>query len=177
MTGQLEEHVVERRPVQGEIAHGDVGGIESPDEVHRALVAKLELRARLVVEGFVTGMHKSPYRGFAIEFAQHREYTPGDDLRHLDWKVLGRTDRYFVNADGEMMFVPQQGEVRLLAELGWLSVRPGEIAVVPRGMKFRVEVDGPVRGYLCGIAMEGPLVIILDDLHAADQSSPAADRP
>lgn len=57
--------------------------------------------------------------------------------------------RVFSTADGELMFVPQQGEVRLLTELGWLSVRPGEIAVVPRGMKFRVEVDGPVRGYLC----------------------------
>ena len=55
-------------------------------------VAKLELRARLVVEGFVTGMHKSPYRGFSVEFAQHREYVPGDDLRHLDWKIFGKAD-------------------------------------------------------------------------------------
>ena len=52
-------------------------------------VSRLELRARLVVEGFVTGMHKSPYRGFSVEFAQHREYVPGDDLRHLDWKIYG----------------------------------------------------------------------------------------
>ena len=42
------------------------------------------------------GEHKSPYRGFAIEFAQHREYVPGDDTRHLDWKVLGRSDRYYI---------------------------------------------------------------------------------
>ena len=56
----------------------------------------LGLHARYVVEGYMAGEHRSPYRGFAIEFAQHREYTHGDDLRHLDWKVLGRTDRYFV---------------------------------------------------------------------------------
>lgn len=59
-------------------------------------VARLELRARLVVEGFVTGMHKSPYKGFSVEFAQHREYVPGDDLRHLDWKIFGKADRFVV---------------------------------------------------------------------------------
>lgn len=59
-------------------------------------VARLELRARLVVEGFVTGMHRSPYRGFSVDFAQHREYVPGDDLRRLDWKVFGKADRFVV---------------------------------------------------------------------------------
>ena len=59
-------------------------------------VAKLDLRARLVVEGYVSGMHKSPYKGFSVEFAEHREYTAGDDLRYLDWKVFGKTDRYYI---------------------------------------------------------------------------------
>jgi uncharacterized protein (DUF58 family) len=49
-----------------------------------------------VVEGFVVGMHKSPYHGFSVEFAEHREYAPGDDIKHLDWKVYGRTDRYYI---------------------------------------------------------------------------------
>lgn len=56
----------------------------------------LGLQARFVVEGYMAGEHKSPFRGFAIEFTQHREYVPGDDTRHLDWKVLGRTDRYYL---------------------------------------------------------------------------------
>ncbi|MBN2505601.1 MAG: DUF58 domain-containing protein [Verrucomicrobia bacterium] len=56
----------------------------------------LGLHARYVVEGYMAGEHKSPYRGFAVEFAQHREYAFGDDTRHLDWKVLGRTDRYYI---------------------------------------------------------------------------------
>jgi uncharacterized protein (DUF58 family) len=56
----------------------------------------LGILARTVVEGYRVGEHRSPFKGFAIEFAQHREYTIGDDTRHLDWKVLGRTDRYYI---------------------------------------------------------------------------------
>ncbi len=56
----------------------------------------LGLQARQIVEGYMSGEHKSPYRGFAVEFTQHREYVPGDDTRHLDWKVLGRSDRYYI---------------------------------------------------------------------------------
>ena len=56
----------------------------------------LELRARLIVEGYVSGVHRSPYHGFSIEFAEHREYVPGDDLRHVDWKVFGKTDKFYL---------------------------------------------------------------------------------
>src|ERR1700753_3071955 len=56
----------------------------------------LGILARTVVEGYRVGEHRSPSTGFAIESAQHREYTLGDDTRHLDWKVLGRTDRYYI---------------------------------------------------------------------------------
>ena len=59
-------------------------------------ITRLDLKARHIVEGFVTGMHKSPYHGFSIEFAEHREYTPGDDIKHLDWKVYARTDRLYI---------------------------------------------------------------------------------
>jgi uncharacterized protein (DUF58 family) len=66
------------------------------DPVAISRAESLGLNARFIVEGYMAGEHKSPYRGFAIEFAQHREYTHGDDPRHLDWKVLGRTDRYYI---------------------------------------------------------------------------------
>ncbi|RMH60806.1 MAG: DUF58 domain-containing protein [Bacteroidetes bacterium] len=56
----------------------------------------MELRARLIVEGFITGLHKSPYHGFSVEFAEHRPYNPGDELRSVDWKVYAKTDRYYV---------------------------------------------------------------------------------
>lgn len=56
----------------------------------------LELKARRVVEGYVAGLHKSPYHGFSVEFAEHREYSPGEDLRYVDWKVFGKSDRYYL---------------------------------------------------------------------------------
>jgi uncharacterized protein (DUF58 family) len=52
--------------------------------------------AKTVVEGFLTGVHKSPYKGFSVEFAEHRQYYPGDEIRHIDWRVLGKTDRYYI---------------------------------------------------------------------------------
>lgn len=59
-------------------------------------IRNLELRARTVVEGFWAGLHRSPYHGFSVEFTEYRQYTPGDDLRYLDWRVLARSDRYFL---------------------------------------------------------------------------------
>lgn len=56
----------------------------------------LALKARLIVEGYLSGLHKSPYQGFSVEFAEHREYVPGDDLRYVDWKVFGKSDRYYL---------------------------------------------------------------------------------
>jgi len=75
----------------------------SADELRKYLdpkvlskITRLDLQARLVVEGFVSGLHKSPFHGFSVEFASHREYVPGDDIRHIDWKVLAKTDRYYI---------------------------------------------------------------------------------
>src|SRR5713226_2747400 len=65
-----------------------------PDVV--AKLSNMELVARLVVEGFITGLHKSPYHGFSVEFAEHRQYMPGDEIKHLDWKIFGKTDRYYI---------------------------------------------------------------------------------
>lgn len=61
-----------------------------------ARIGRLDLRAKQVVEGYITGMHKSPFFGASMEFAQHREYVAGDDIRHLDWKVWSKTDKYYI---------------------------------------------------------------------------------
>lgn len=61
-----------------------------------ARISSLELVARSVVEGFISGLHRSPHLGFSTDFAEHRQYMPGDDLRHLDWKLLARTDRLYI---------------------------------------------------------------------------------
>lgn len=61
-----------------------------------ARLSNLNLLARQAVEGFISGLHRSPHRGFSVEFSEHREYAPGDDVRHLDWVAFGRSDRYYV---------------------------------------------------------------------------------
>ena len=66
----------------------------TPDQLTR--LSGLELQARAIVEGALSGQHRSPARGVSVEFAEHRQYAPGDDLRHVDWKVFGRRDRYYV---------------------------------------------------------------------------------
>ncbi len=66
----------------------------NPDIVSR--LDNLSLRARLVVEGFISGLHRSPYHGFSVEFAEHRAYGAGDEIRHVDWKLFAKTDRYYV---------------------------------------------------------------------------------
>src|SRR5207302_4217825 len=65
-----------------------------PDVLTKA--AALGLKARAIVEGLRVGDHRSPYRGFSVEFVQHREYVPGDDMRHIDWKGYGRSERYTI---------------------------------------------------------------------------------
>lgn len=74
----------------------DLPEVDASLYLHPQTLAKLgsfELRAKMIVEGLSSGQHRSPYKGFSVEFAQHRAYAPGDDPRHLDWKVLARTDR------------------------------------------------------------------------------------
>lgn len=61
-----------------------------------AKLQNIEIKARLVVEGFITGLHRSPYHGFSVEFAEHRQYRHGDETRNIDWKVFARTNKYFV---------------------------------------------------------------------------------
>src|SRR4029078_73534 len=65
-----------------------------PEAIKR--ISRLEIRARHIVEGFLSGLHRSPYFGQSVEFVQHREYVQGDDLRRIDWKVWSKTDKYYI---------------------------------------------------------------------------------
>lgn len=87
------------------MSHGETQITRTPDAVTPprfldpellARIESLELLARAVVEGFMSGLHRSPFTGFSTEFTEYRQYNPGDDLRYLDWRLLGRTDRYFI---------------------------------------------------------------------------------
>ena len=75
---------------------GARGGQRFLDPAVVARLGHLDVRARAVVEGFISGMHRSPFHGFSVEFAEHRPYMPGDPLKNIDWKVWGRSDRYLV---------------------------------------------------------------------------------
>lgn len=65
-----------------------------PDVISQ--VQRLDLKAQFIVEGFISGLHRSPFHGFSVEFSEHRKYTPGDDIRLIDWSVFGKTDRYYI---------------------------------------------------------------------------------
>ncbi|MGQ0538217.1 MAG: DUF58 domain-containing protein [Gemmatimonadaceae bacterium] len=73
-----------------------LGRADLLDPAHLASLGRIEVVARWVVEGFLTGLHRSPRKGFSVEFAEHRPYMPGDDLRYLDWKIAARADRWMI---------------------------------------------------------------------------------
>ena len=116
------------------------------DPLVLAKVRSLELQARLIVEGYLSGMHKSPYHGFSVEFAQHREYVPGDDIKHVDWKVYGRTGRYYLKQYEE--------ETNLVC---WLLVDVSE------SMQYR---SGPVSKYDYACMVAAALAYLI--LHQQD---------
>jgi uncharacterized protein (DUF58 family) len=92
-------------------------------------IDRLELEARQVVEGYLSGRHRSPRHGFAVEFAQHREYSPGDDIKHIDWKVFGRTERFHLKQ--------YEQETNLVA---WLLVDASESMAYGSGTRTKYDL-------------------------------------
>jgi uncharacterized protein (DUF58 family) len=96
----------------------------TPEEL--AGLGGLELQARSVVEGFLMGLHRSPHRGFSAEFAEVRAYRPGDDLRHIDWRMFARSDRYYVKQFQEETHLRGYLLLDASASMGWTS-RPDQL--------------------------------------------------
>jgi len=90
-----------------------------PDVVSK--VKNLELIARFIVEGFLVGLHKSPFHGFSVEFSEHRQYMPGDNIRDIDWKVFGRTDRYYIKQYEEETNLKANILVDISGSMGYTS--------------------------------------------------------
>jgi uncharacterized protein (DUF58 family) len=86
-----------------------------------AALGGLEFVARQVVEGFIAGLHRSPHRGFSVEFAEHRMYQPGDDLRYIDWRMFGRSDRYYIKQFEEETNLRGYLLVDASASMAWTS--------------------------------------------------------
>jgi uncharacterized protein (DUF58 family) len=93
-----------------------------------ARVAGIDLRARLIVEGLMSGMHRSPYQGISVEFAQHRPYVAGDDIRHVDWKVLGKTDRVYLKQYQQETNLDLICLVDASESMGYSSIDAGGVA-------------------------------------------------
>lgn len=86
-----------------------------------AKIGSMELRARTIVEGFLAGLHRSPYKGFSVEFAEYRQYMPGDDMSTIDWKVFARSDRYYVKKFEEETTLEAYLLVDVSASMGYGS--------------------------------------------------------
>lgn len=110
-------------------------------------IKRLDVRARLVVEGFISGQHRSPYNGFAIEFAAHREYAPGDDLRHIDWKVWSKTDRLYIKEYEEEtnlkchLIVDASKSMRYGETTGWSKFDYAATAAASLGYLLQQQAD------------------------------------
>ena len=88
---------------------------------------RLVLVARTLVEGFLTGVHKSPYKGFSVEFAEHRQYYPGDEIRHIDWRAYGKTDRYFIKEYEEETNLKAHLLVDASGSMGYKGAGPSKL--------------------------------------------------
>ena len=98
--------------------------VEAPQYLDPEVVSKLgglDMIARFVVEGFMTGLHKSPYHGFSVEFAEHRQYMPGDNLKHIDWKLYGKSDRFYVKIFEEETNLRSHLLLDVSASMGYAS--------------------------------------------------------
>ena len=110
-------------------------------------IKRIDVRARLVVEGFITGQHRSPYNGFAVEFAAHREYAPGDDLRHIDWKVWSKTDRLYIKEYEEEtnlqchLIVDSSKSMKYGEESGWSKFDYAATAAASLGYLMQQQQD------------------------------------
>jgi uncharacterized protein (DUF58 family) len=125
-------------------------------------IASLELIARTVVEGFISGLHRSPHLGFSVNFAEYRTYRQGDDIRKIDWKVYGRTDRLFVKEYGNK-------GIRKLEYGQFLAASLGYFAFKQRDAVGFVSFDNDVIDYIPARSSIGHLNAVL---HAIERARP-----
>jgi uncharacterized protein (DUF58 family) len=157
-----------------------LGEILTPGDLRK--IANLQVLARLVVEGFCSGLHRSPHKGFSVEFKQHRPYVHGDEIRHLDWRVFGRSDRFYIreyeeetnlratlllDASGSMAYGGEEGNSKLLyasrlaACLAYLMLQQQDSVGL-------VTFDTKVRRYIPPRARTGHLRVLADELQTAE---------
>src|SRR3954447_17756354 len=157
------------------------------DPTALARFGRLELLARLVVEGVMSGLHKSPFKGFSVEFAEHRQYGPGDEIRHIDWRAYGKSDRYYVkeyeeetnlkaylvvDSSGSMAYAGRTASKfeharRLAASLAYLMISQRDAVGL-------VTFDGDVRAMIPPRSAPGHFSVLCNVLEA---TQPGGERP
>ncbi|MEE9169025.1 MAG: DUF58 domain-containing protein [bacterium] len=152
-----------------------------PEVVSR--LGRLDLIARMVVEGFIIGLHRSPYHGFSVEFAQHRQYMPGDDTKYLDWKVFGKTERFYIKEfeeetnlkcyillDTSASMSYQSREITKLQYATYLSAALSYLMLNQQDAVGLVVFDQKIRKYLPPKAVKSYLKQLLLTLHVSKGS-------
>jgi uncharacterized protein (DUF58 family) len=160
-----------------------------------ATLTRLELVARSVMEGFVSGRHKSPHKGFSVEFAEHRQYVPGDDLRDLDWRVLARKDRYYIkqyieetnlratillDASGSMGYRGEQAaelDGRKLSKLEYAQYIAAVLSYLLIGQQDAVGMvtfDNAIRSYIPARSRASQVRTILEQIDATQPGNETA---
>ena len=161
-------------------------------------IQRLDLVARGLVEGFVSGRHQSPYRGFSVEFAEHREYAPGDDIGNLDWRVYGRSDRYYIkqyieetnlratillDASGSMAYrgdlAAPHGDRRLskFEDAQYLAASLIHLLIGQQDAVGLVTFDTHVRRYLPSRSRATHLRVLLEELDTTEAGGETALAP
>lgn len=146
-------------------------------------LSNLELKARLVVEGFIIGLHRSPYHGFSVEFAEHRQYMAGDPIRNIDWKIFAKSDRYYVKEFEEETNLKAYILLDASASMGYTSSKISKLeysrylaaSLTYLMLKQRDSVgllvfDEGIRRYIPPKAARSHLNIILKELDSAEAS-------
>jgi len=156
------------------------------DPRYLARFSRLEILARDLVEGFIAGIHRSPYKGFSVEFAEHRAYSPGDDIRSIDWRAYGKTERYFVkeyeeetnlraclvvDASGSMRYGDEPSKLRyalsLAASLAYLLLKQRDAV----GLAL---VRGTIETYIPPKASANQFATLVRILETAEPAGPSA---
>ena len=148
-------------------------------------LARIDLVARLVVEGFITGLHKSPYHGFSVEFAEHRQYMPGDPIKDIDWKAYGKSDRLYVKEYEEETNLKAYILLDCSGSMGFASGAPvskfdygsylaAALTYLMLGQRDAVGLatfDTRIRRYIPPKSVRSHLSVILKELEASEVSS------
>ncbi len=163
-----------------------------------AKIHRLELIARGLVEGFVSGRHRSPYKGFSVEFAEHRQYVPGDDLRDLDWRVYAKSDRYYIkqyieetnlrsvillDASGSMRYVGREAarhdghRLSKFAYGRFLAASLAHLMINQQDAVGLVTFDTAVRRYIPSRSRVSHLRTILEELVRTEPGAESALAP